>query len=152
MQNWPLCLLRVSDFGSWADTASGRLAHLAQFRCYSDLWAVSTKDELRGACNNTFLLIGFISSLKKFLTQVCQASNSREKRFNNWMVQQQEQLRLLPPGGAPNEGASGLLYPYSLCIHSHGEFGGLPAVHWLLQSLRVASPLPDCDAEPWALC
>lgn len=66
------------------------------------------------------------------------------------MVQQQQQLRLLPPGGAPNEGTPGLLYLYSLCTRSHGEFQvwGLPAVHWLLQSLSVTSPLPDCDAGP----
>lgn len=65
-------------------------------------------------------------------------------------MQQQEQLRLLPLGGAPNKGAPGLLYPYSLCTSSHGEFWvwGLPAVLWLLQSLRVTSPLSDCNVGP----
>lgn len=73
--------------------------------------------------NNTFLPIGFISLFKKFLTQVCQASNFRKKKFNNWMVQQQEQLRLLPPGGR-NDGTPGLLYLYSLWICSCREFLG----------------------------
>lgn len=63
------------------------------------------------------------------------------------MVQQQEQLRLLPPGRAQN----GILYSYIyIPLYSHGGFWvrGFPAVHWLLQGLGVTSPLPDCDAGP----